>query len=168
VTITQCHRDQIGPKQIASRGQADGFLSAHADRRRIVRKSEFCRNRGFTLVELMIVISIIAILLAVAIPTYSRSIVAARERALQSDLSLLRESIWKYTLDKKKALQSLDDLKTAGYIEKIPDDPMTREPNWEVVQEDVLLSVEQDDPGITDVHSASDGTASDGTAYSSW
>jgi len=116
----------------------------------------------------MIVMSIIAILLSVAIPTYSHSIVAAREGVLRKDLAELRDAIWKYTPDKQKAPQSLDDLKKDNYIDKIPDDPMTHEPNWEVVQDDVLLSVDQQDPGVTDVHSASNGTASDGTAYSSW
>jgi len=116
----------------------------------------------------MIVMSIIAILLAIAIPTYSHSIVAARERALRSDLTLLRNSIWKFTLDKQKGPQSLDDLKTAGYLDKIPDDPMTHEPNWEVVQDEVLLFIDQQEPGIIDVHSASNNTASDGTAYSTW
>lgn len=124
--------------------------------------------RGFTLLELMVVISVIMILMAIAVPTYSRSIVAAKERALRSSLSLLRQDIWKYTLDKQKAPQSLDDLRAAGYISKIPDDPMTHEPNWEVVQEDVLLSPDQQDPGIVDVHSASTATASDGTAYNTW
>jgi general secretion pathway protein G len=112
--------------------------------------------------------SIIAILLSIAIPTYSRSILATREKALQSDLSLLREAIWKYTLDKQKGPQSLDDLRAANYIEKIPDDPMTHEPNWEVVQDDVLISYEQQEPGIVDVHSASNAIGSDGTAYSTW
>ena len=123
---------------------------------------------GFTLLELMVVMSIIAILLAVVIPTYSRSILVARENALRSDLSQLRDAIWKYTFDKQKAPQSLDDLVTAGYLRQVPVDPMTRLTNWEVVQEDILLAVDQQDPGITDVHSASNGTASDGTAYSSW
>jgi len=139
-----------------------------ANRSRRTPNSVSHKARGFSLIELMVVMSMIAIFLSIAIPTYSRSIVAARERALQSDLDLLRDSIWKYTLDKQKAPQSLDDLKKDNYIDKIPDDPMTHEPNWEVVQDDVLLSVDQQDPGVTDVHSASNATASDGTAYSSW
>jgi general secretion pathway protein G len=116
----------------------------------------------------MIVLSIIAILLAIAIPTYSHSIVAARERALRADLTQLRNAIWRFTFDKQKAPQSLDDLRAAGYIDKIPDDPMTHEPNWEVVQDEVLLSIDQQEPGLIDVHSASNNTGSDGTAYSTW
>ena len=126
------------------------------------------KSAGFTLLELMVVIAIIAILLAIVIPTYSRSLVAARERALHADLDLLRGSIWKYTFDKQKAPQSLDDLRVAGYIEKIPDDPMTKEPNWEVVEDEYLLSPDQQDPGIIDVHSASNALGTDGTAYSTW
>jgi len=126
------------------------------------------RDRGFTLLELMIVISIIMILMAVSVPMYNQAIVQARESVLRSNLSTLRNVISQYTLDKQKAPQSLDDLKTAGYLREVPVDPMTRQPNWEVVQEDVLLAVDQQDPGITDVHSASNATASDGTAYSTW
>jgi len=116
----------------------------------------------------MVVISIIAIFLAIVIPTYSRSILAAHENQLRSELSQLREAIWRYTFDKQKAPQSLDDLKVAGYIDRIPDDPMTKEPNWEVVEDEYLLSADQQDPGLVDVHSASNALASDGTAYSSW
>ena len=118
--------------------------------------------------ELMVVLSIVMIFLSIAVPTFSRSILSARERALRSDLATLRQDIWKYSLDKQKGPQSLDDLRQAGYIEKIPDDPMTKEPNWEVVQEDVILSLEQQEPGITDVHSASNNISSDGTTYSTW
>ena len=126
------------------------------------------RARGFTLLELMIVLSIIMILMAVAVPIYNQSIVQARESVLRSNLSTLRNVISQYTLDKQKAPQSLDDLVTAGYLRQIPVDPMTRQPNWEVVQEDLMMAVDQQEPGITDVHSTSSSTASDGTAYSSW
>jgi general secretion pathway protein G len=128
------------------------------------------RNRahGFTLLELMIVITLIMILASIAVPAYNQSIIQAREAVLRSNLSTLRNVISQFTLDKQKAPQSLDDIVSAGYLRQIPIDPMTRQTNWEVVQEDVVLAVDQQDPGITDVHSASSGTASDGTAYSSW
>jgi general secretion pathway protein G len=123
---------------------------------------------GFTLLEMMIVISIMLILMAVALPIYNQSIVRSREAVLRQDLFQLRSLISQYTLDKQKAPQSLDDLKSAGYLKDIPKDPMTNEANWETVQEDVLLTVDQQDPGISDVHSASSAMASDGTAYSTW
>jgi general secretion pathway protein G len=125
-------------------------------------------GRGFTLLELMIVISIIMILVAVAVPMYNQSIVRSREAVLRQDLFTLRSVISQYTLDKQKAPQSLDDIIQAGYLRQIPNDPITGQANWEVVQEDVLLAVDQQDPGISDVHSASNSNASDGTAYSSW
>jgi general secretion pathway protein G len=125
-------------------------------------------TRGFTLLELMIVMAIIAILVSISIPIYGRSVVAARERALRSDLVSLRSAIWNYTLDKQKAPQSLDDLVTAKYLPELPKDPMTHETNWEVVEDQTLLSVNQQDPGITDAHSASTATASDGTSYNTW
>jgi len=126
------------------------------------------KEHGFTLIELMIVISIMLILMAIALPMYNQSILRAREAVLRQDLFTLRQVIDQYTLDKQKAPQALDDILQAGYLKRIPADPMTGQPNWEVVQEDVLESAEQQEPGISDVHSASSATASDGTAYSSW
>jgi len=125
-------------------------------------------QRGFTLLEMVIVISIMVILLAIAIPNYNRSIVRSREAVLRQDLFTLRQGIDQYTLDKQKAPQGLEDLVQANYIREIPKDPMTNEANWEVVQEDVLQSVDQQEPGISDVHSASSGTALDGTTYNTW
>jgi general secretion pathway protein G len=116
----------------------------------------------------MIVISIMLILMAIALPMYNQSVLRAREAVLRQDLFTLRQVIDQYTLDKQKAPQSLDDILQAGYLKRIPSDPMTGQSNWEVVQEDVLQAAEQQEPGISDVHSASNATASDGTAYSSW
>jgi general secretion pathway protein G len=141
-------------------------LSARVSGSTTPKKSRLAR--GFTLLELMIVISIIMILMAVAVPMYNQAIVQARESVLRSNLNTLRSVIQQYTLDKQKAPQGLDDLVQGGYLRQVPVDPMTRETNWEVVQEDVLMAVDQQDPGITDVHSASNATASDGTAYSTW
>jgi general secretion pathway protein G len=133
-----------------------------------VRKLNGSRNSGFTLLEMMIVMIIMGILLSIALPIYNQALVKARESVLRNDLFEMRKLISQYTLDKQKAPQSLDDLVSGGYIKAIPKDPMTNEANWEPHQEDILLSVDQQDPGIDDVHSASNATSSDGTAYSSW
>lgn len=126
------------------------------------------QSRGFTLIELMIVISLILILVSIAIPLYNHSILRAKESVLRQDLFTLRSVISQYTLDKQKAPQSLDDLVQAGYIKQIPKDPFTNETNWQVEQEDTLLAVDQQEPGISDVHSSSNQNSSEGTAYSSW
>jgi general secretion pathway protein G len=125
--------------------------------------------RGFTLIELMIVISIIMILMSVAAPMYSQSIRRAKEAVLRQDLYTLRLAIDQYTQDKLRGPQSLDDLVSAGYLRSIPNDPMTgTSETWQVTMEDTLLSIDQTDPGITDVHSGSSETSTDGTLYSEW
>jgi general secretion pathway protein G len=128
------------------------------------------QSRGFTLIELMIVISIILILVSVALPVYNQSIWRARESVLKQNLFALRSVISQYTLDKQKAPQSLEDLVTGGYFKQIPNDPMTgRNDTWTVEEEsDTILSVDQKEPGIFDVHSGSSAVGSDGTAYSTW
>jgi general secretion pathway protein G len=127
------------------------------------------RQRGFTLIELMVVISIIVILLSLAIPNYSQSILHAKETALRQDLYTMRSLIDQYTLDKQKAPQSLDDLVQSGYIKELPKDPFTNaRDSWVPVTDDTIQSPDQTEPGIIDVHSGSDQTSSDGAAYSSW
>ena len=126
-------------------------------------------QRGFTLIELMVVISIIVILMSVAIPRYQASILRARETVLRDDLYTLRSVIDQYTLDKQKAPQSLQDLVDSGYLKTLPMDPFTNtRDSWVPVTDDSIMSPDQSQPGIVDVHSGSDQKSSEGTAYSSW
>jgi len=127
------------------------------------------RNRGFTLIEIMVVISIILILLGVALPIYSHSITRAREQNLRQNLETLNKTIYQYTQDKKKAPQSLEDLKAPKYLERIPEDITGSSDTWQTEPADAILSLEQTDTqGIIGVHSGSDKIGSDGTAYSTW
>lgn len=126
-------------------------------------------QRGFTLIEMIIVIAIISILVSVAVPVYRVHLLHANEAALKEDLYTLRNSIDQYTEDKSKAPQDLNDLVTAGYLRMLPKDPFTNSnSSWQPVQEDVLTSIDQTQPGISDVHSGSNATSSEGTPYSSW
>jgi len=127
-----------------------------------------CR-RGFTLIEMVIVMAIIAILLSIAAPIYSIHIRRANEAVLKQDLYNMRQAIDQYSQDKTKAPQALEDLVSAGYLRAIPKDPFTNSSTtWQVVQEDVLTSIDQTQPGISDVHSGSSLISTEGTAYSSW
>jgi len=127
------------------------------------------RDCGFTLIELMIVMSILLILITIAIPIYNQSILRERESVLRQDLFTMRQVIDQYTLDKQKAPQSLEDLVSAGYIKLIPKDPFTgRNDTWQTVQEDTTLDPSVTEPGISDVHSGSNSVGSDGTAYNTW
>jgi general secretion pathway protein G len=126
------------------------------------------RSRGFTLLELMIVISILVILAMIAMATYQKTVLAAKEATLREDLFQMRKMIDQYYADKAKLPQSLDDLVTAGYIKEIPIDPMTDQRDW--------TPEFGEDPGSTDgaqgvinVRSASNDLDSEGTRrYSEW
>ncbi len=138
-------------------------------RRGMERRGPSRTDAGFTLIELMIVMVIIGILAAIAVPSYTRNIRAANEAVLKEDLHVMRTAIDSYTVDKGKAPQSLDDLVQSGYLKVMPVDPMThRSDTWMPVQTDTLMSLDQTQPGIDDVHSGSQLTSSDGTSYSSW
>ena len=124
---------------------------------------------GFTLLELMIVMVVIGLLAAIAIPSYTRNIRAANEAVLREDLYTMRRAIDSYTVDKQKAPQTLDDLVQGGYLKTMPVDPMTkRSDTWMPAQEDTVITLDQTDSGINDVHSGSQLTGSDGTSYSTW
>ncbi len=125
---------------------------------------------GFTLLELMMVITIIVILVSMAAPMYHVAIVHAREAVLRDDLYVMRKMIDQFTLDKNRAPTSLDELVEAGYLRGgIPSDPFTgSNQTWKVDIEDVPISPEQAAAGIIDVHSGSEEAATDGTPYSSW
>jgi general secretion pathway protein G len=125
------------------------------------------RRLGFTLIELMIVMAIIAILMAIAMPIYNRSIIRAKESVLKNNLFTMRTVIDEYTYDKQKAPVSLQDLVSDGYLRQIPVDPMTgTAETWKVIQEDSTNAVSQTEPGIFDVCSGSDKTSLEGTPYS--
>ena len=117
--------------------------------------------RGFTLLELMIVIVIIMILAAMSVGRIEQSIVKAHEAALHQDLSVMRQAIQNYTLDKEAAPNSLEDLHTAGYIGEIPIDPITKQRDWTTTEDcGGVLSPDQVAGGICDVHSASNQMSS--------
>lgn len=127
------------------------------------------QNAGFTLIELVIVMAVIGVLAAVAVPSFIGAIRNAREAVLKEDLHVMRAAIDSYTMDKQKGPQSLDDLIQDGYLKSIPEDPMTHSKDtWVTSTSDTLYSIDQTDPGIDDVHSGSEETGSDGQAYSTW
>lgn len=126
-------------------------------------------QQGFTLLELMIVMIIIMTLAAIAIPSYMNNVRHAREAVLKEDLHTMRTAIDSYTVDKEKAPQTLDDLVQAGYLKAMPVDPFThRSDTWLAVQDDSLMTIDQTQSGISDVHSGAQETASDGTSYNTW
>jgi general secretion pathway protein G len=126
-------------------------------------------QRGFTLIELIIVCSMILILTGVMLPIYKLHVLHANEAVLKEDLYNMRTAIDQYTQDKGKAPQALEDIVTAGYLHAIPKDPFTHaSDSWQTVMEEATTSVDQTEPGISDVKSGSSLSSSEGTPYSEW
>ena len=126
-------------------------------------------TRGYTLIELIIVMAIISILVAIAVPMYQKSLIRTKESLLKNNLFTLRTVIDEYTFDKQKAPQTLNDLVDQGYLRGVPVDPMTgNNQTWRVVMEDAITSVDQTQPGIYDVRSGSDSKSLEGTSYAEW
>ena len=126
-------------------------------------------QRGFTLVELLIVISLIAILAGVGLVQYKNSVVHAAEATLKEDLFRMNDAIDQYYADKGKYPASLDALVSEGYLRKIPQDPITKSTDtWQTVPAEPDPTNPSGEPGIYAVKSGAQGTALDGTAYSDW
>ena len=127
------------------------------------------RARGFTLVELMVVMAVITILLSMAVPMYTKAVLRAKESVLKNNLFTMRRVIDEYTYDKQKAPQSLQDLVSEGYLRAIPVDPITgSDSTWKPIMEDALQSVNQTEPGLFDVKSGAPKTSLEGTPYAEW
>jgi general secretion pathway protein G len=122
---------------------------------------------GFTLLELMIVISIIIILAAITLPQYQKTVMQTREAVLKDDLRKMRSLIDQFAADKQRLPQSLDELVSAGYMREIPTDPFTGQKEWQQEMGDDPNSLEGG-TGLTDVHSLAEDTASDGSSYREW
>jgi general secretion pathway protein G len=121
-------------------------------------------RRGFTLIELLVVMSIIGVLLTLAVPRYFRTLERSRETVLRQDLTVMREAIDKHFGDFGQYPDSLGALVERHYIRAIPVDPITKSAEgWEMV-----VSEDEDHPGIRDIHSGADGKAIDGSAYKEW
>jgi general secretion pathway protein G len=126
-------------------------------------------HSGFTLIELMVVITIILILASIAAGQYQKTVLRAKETKLKSELAVMRKAIQDYTTDKECGPSSLDDLVTNNYLRMIPADPITNASDWVTKSDDVGYSPEQTCYGVTDVNSGSDQVSPfENTAYSSW
>jgi general secretion pathway protein G len=124
---------------------------------------------GFSLLEMMLVITIIMILAGIAVGRYEKSILRSKEAVLKNDLSTMRNAIQQYTLDKEAGPASLDELVGAKYLSGIPTDPITRAKDWHTDSEQILLDPQQTTPGITDVHSSSEQVSPfENTPYNTW
>jgi general secretion pathway protein G len=127
-----------------------------------------CRSRGFTLLELIVVVTLISILAAIAMPNFRVAIIQAREATLKEDLFRLRDLIDQYYVDKGQYPPALDALVEDGYLRKLPVDPFTGAADWTVVYAEPDPDRPSEQPGVYDVKSASELVSLSGTPYNEW
>lgn len=150
-------------------GQAGGALTnLPAQRGRRVVPGELAVALGFTLIELVMVITIISVLAAIALPQYKVTIIEAKEAVLKEDLFRMRDLIDQYWADKGRYPESVQKLVEDGYLRLVPADPMTRAADWQEIPAEPDPDDPSAPPGIIDVKSASQDTSLSGTAYSEW
>jgi len=128
-------------------------------------------KKGFTLIEILIVVTLIGILVAILVPQYKYSVLRAKEAVLKENLFQIRDAINKYYFDKKKYPVGLEDLVTGRYLREVPIDPISKLHEWKLVMVEPLEGEEYDPEemqGVIDVKSLSQATALDGTPYADW
>jgi general secretion pathway protein G len=168
VTGKRSKQQAVSSQQFVPGGQSSlGDEPLRKQLRLFTAQRSLLTSSGFTLLELMIVISIIIILAAVALPQYQKTIMHARETVLKDDLFNMRKLIDQYSADKGKLPQSLDDLVSAGYMREVPRDPITDNKDWTIATGEDPYSTEGG-TGVTDVHSSSSEVSTEGTPYSEW
>jgi general secretion pathway protein G len=133
-----------------------------------LQKSRRARPRGYTLLELIVVMAIISILVSIAVPIYQKSLIRSKESLLKNQLFTLHTVIDQYDYDQQKAPQTLDDLVTKGYLRSVPVDPITGNDQWQLIMEDSARMVDPTQPGISEVRSLSTKMSLEGTRYSDW
>jgi general secretion pathway protein G len=126
-------------------------------------------DRGFTMIELMVVMFLISVLAAMGMAQYRNSVTYSRESVLKEDLFRMRDAIDQYYADKGQYPSTLDALVSDGYVRKIPDDPFTKSSStWQTIPAEPDPNNPTAEAGVYDVKSGSDATAIDGTKYSDW
>jgi general secretion pathway protein G len=158
VIISRCDR-WLGEKRRALGRPAVGRVS---DGHRTLAQS------GFTLIELLVVMSLIVILATMGLVQYRQSIVRSKEAVLKEDLFRMRDALDQYYADKNQYPASLDALVTDGYLRRVPKDPFTESEAWQTVQAEPDPANLTTEPGISDIKSASEALAMDGSKYSEW